>query len=285
MKNSTQISVITDEISQDFEHALDVAQEYGISTVDVRTLWKKNIALLNNDELNRMKEALNQRDMQVNVITSPFGKCVLPSSRLSTKKKESLWRNPEYNLKLFDRIVEISDFFNSPNIRIFSFFEKKKSNIDDKWEEMINLIKPYVKKAESRNKTLLLENDYMLMVADIEHTKCFFENLKSTALKLILDPGNYYMEGDSTDSGEYKYFYEKNLVKHIHVKDPKYMIPCITGVFTVVGEGKINYNSLFKQAIDYDYKGYFCLETHALRNKEIISRKSLQNMQEILKKI
>jgi hypothetical protein len=35
----------------------------------------------------------------------------------------------------------------------------------------------------------------------------------------------------------------------------------------------------------YGYEGYFCLETHAIRKKEIISRKSLQNMQEILKQI
>jgi len=285
MNHSKQISVVTDEISQDFEHALDVAQEYGISTVDVRTLWKKNIALLSNEELKRMQDALNQRNMHLNVITSPFGKCVLPSSRFSTNKKESLWRNPEFNLELFDRIVEISDFFNTPNIRIFSFLEKRKSKVDSKWEEMVNLIKPYAKKAEDRNKSLLLENDYMLMVADIEHTKRFFEDLNSKALKLILDPGNYYMEGDSTTADRYTYFYEKNLVKHIHVKDPKYMIPGITGIFTVVGEGKIDYKSLFKQAIDYGYEGYFCLETHALSKKEEVSRKSLQNMQKILKEI
>ena len=285
MNHLKQISIVTDEISQDFEYALDVAAEYGISTIDVRTLWKKNIALLTNDELERMQKALNQRDMQINVITSPFGKCLLPSSRFSTKKKESLWRNPEYNLALFDRIIEISDFFNTPNIRIFSFFEKRKLKVDYKWEEMINLIEPYVKKAESIGKTLLLENDYMLMVADLEHTKRFFEDLHSEALKLILDPGNYYMEGDSINADGYTYFYEKNLIKHIHVKDPKYMIPGITGVFTVVGEGRIDYKSLFKQAINYGYEGYFCLETHALRNKEKVSRKSLQNMQKILKEI
>ena len=36
MNYSNHISIITDEISQDFEHALDVAAEYEINTVDVR---------------------------------------------------------------------------------------------------------------------------------------------------------------------------------------------------------------------------------------------------------
>ena len=283
MNHTNQISVVTDEISQDFKHALDVAAEYNITAIDVRTLWNKNIALLNENELLKMKRALEERNMHVNVITSPFGRCVLPSSRFSTSKKKNLLRNPEFNLGLFERIIEISDFFKTPNIRIFSFFQKRKNKVKDKWEEMIELLTPYVKRAEELGKTLLLENDYLLMVANIENTKRFFEELNSEALKLILDPGNYYMEGDPTTPEAYSYFYEKDLVKHIHIKDPKYMIPSITGIFTVVGEGKIDYESLFKQAIDFDYKGYFCLETHVLRNKENISKKSLQNMYNILK--
>ncbi len=285
MHHTNQISVVTDEISQDFEHALDVAAEYGITTIDVRTLWNKNIALLNENELIKMNRALEERKMHVNVITSPFGRCVLPSSRFSTNKKKSLLRNTKYNLGLFERIIEIADFFKTPNIRIFSFFQKRKNKVKDKWEEMVKLLKPYVERAEDLGKILLLENDYLLMVANIESTKRFFEELNSEALKLILDPGNYYMEGDLTTPEAYNYFYEKNLVKHIHVKDPKYMIPGITGIFTVVGEGRIDYESLFKQAIDFDYKGYFSLETHVLRNKEIVSKKSLQNMYNILKEL
>ncbi len=283
MNHTNQISVVTDEISQDFEHALDVAAEYNITAIDVRTLWNKNIALLNENELLKMKRALEERNMHVNVITSPFGRCVLPSSRFSTSKKKNLLRNPKFNLGLFERIIEISDFFETPNIRIFSFFQKRKNKVKEKWQEMIELLTPHVKRAEELGKTLLLENDYLLMVANIENTKLFFEEFNSEALKLILDPGNYYMEGDPTTPEAYSYFYEKDLVKHIHVKDPKYMIPGITGIFTVVGDGKIDYESLFKQAIDFDYKGYFCLETHVLRNKENISKKSLQNMYNLLK--
>ncbi len=282
MNYSNQLSVITDEISQDFEHALDVASEFEIKTVDVRNVWNKNIALLSDDELYKMKEALERRNMRVNVITSPFGKCVLPSSKYSTTKKKSLLRNPEFNLGLFQRIIEISDLFNTANIRIFSFIQKRKSRVENNWEEMINIIKPYVKEAETLGKNLLLENDYLQMVASIKNTKLFFEELNSEAIKLILDPGNYYMEGEPTTTEAYNYFYEKNLVKHIHIKDPKFMISGIDAIFTVVGEGKIDYSSLLKQAIDFNYNGYFCLETHAIRNKEDISRRSLHNIRKIL---
>src|SRR4029077_9348259 len=39
-----QLSVITDEISHDFGHALEVAaDEFGLGFVELRGLWKKNI--------------------------------------------------------------------------------------------------------------------------------------------------------------------------------------------------------------------------------------------------
>ena len=75
MSKIEQLCVITDEISQDFDHALDVAGEYGVKSVDLRKIWDKNIALFTDDELKKLKEALDKRNMKVAVVTGPFGKC------------------------------------------------------------------------------------------------------------------------------------------------------------------------------------------------------------------
>ena len=257
------LCVITDEISQDFEHALDVALEYGIKTVDLRKIWNKNIVNFTNDELSRLKEALTKREMKVRVITGPIGK--------SSLKKASI------NLSDFDRILEISDFFNTCFIRIFTMRIGIKSSIE-KWNEMIRLFKPIIAKAEQLDKILLLENDIGMNVATIEQCKRFFNEIKSQNVKLLLDPGNFFMVRDATTPEAYKYFYENDLVGHIHVKDPSRKLPKLGALFSVVGEGKIDYKSLFKQAIDYGYKGFIALETHSLKNKEKISRKSLENM-------
>ncbi len=122
-------------------------------------------------------------------------------------------------------------------------------------------------------------------VGTIEQTKRFFDEIKSNSVKLVLDPGNYFMEREPTTPDAYEYFYENNLVGHVHVKDPKRRISKLGATFTIVGEGKIDYKPLFKQAIDHGYEGYFSLETHALRNKEYISRKSLENMCAWLKEL
>ena len=154
MSKLDQLSVITDEISQDFEHAIDVAKSYGVKTVDLRKIWDKNIVDFTDDELIRLKEALDKREMKVGVITGPIGKC-------SSKKASQ-------NLAQFDRIVEISDFFNTPYIRIFSIKTGLKAT-EAKWNLMKKLITPIIEKAEKLNKTLLLENDLGMNVSKITY--------------------------------------------------------------------------------------------------------------------
>ena len=46
-----KLSVITDEISQDFEHALDVMAEYGVTGAELRGLWSVNIADLSANDV------------------------------------------------------------------------------------------------------------------------------------------------------------------------------------------------------------------------------------------
>jgi len=283
MSKIDQLCVITDEISQNFNKALDIASEYGVKTVDLRKIWNKNIVLFTNNELGKLKDFLNKHDMKVAVVTGPFGKCNLPGAKYTRTKKESFRKNPDYNLSLFERLVEISDYFDTPFIRVFSFFKRGSKGIKDRWQKMINIMQTYAEKAEKLNKILLLENDYYMFVDDVKSTKRFFEEINSDNIKLILDPGNYYVKGESTTVDTYEYFYKKNLVGHIHIKDPIRRYFHLFANFTVVGEGKIDYIPLFKQAIDHGYKGYFSLETHALRKKEKISRASLANITNWLK--
>lgn len=44
------VSVITQEVSQDFEHALDWAASWGLRGVEIRELWGKNVIDLDGAE-------------------------------------------------------------------------------------------------------------------------------------------------------------------------------------------------------------------------------------------
>ncbi|MBD3349974.1 MAG: TIM barrel protein [Candidatus Lokiarchaeota archaeon] len=285
MENMDQLSIITDEICQNIEHVLDISQKYGIKDVELRKVWDKNIANFTDSDLKKLKKLLDERNMGVSMISGPFGKCVLPGSKYAKNNGESFSRNVEYNLGLFERLVEISDILETQNIRVFNFLKMGSEVNEESWKLMMDTIKPYVNKAESLNKVLMLENEHFCFLDTIKNTRRFFNEIDSNAIKLNLDPGNYYSAGEPTDTKAYEEFYENNWVGHVHVKDPKFKLPFIGGTFGVVGKGKIDYKSLFKQALRHDYDGYFSLETHVLIKKEKTSIRSLENISDMLKSL
>ena len=64
-----RLGVITDGISRDFQHALDVLVEYGIAHVELQYLWDKEIGDLAPAELQIVKDLLAARDLSVSCIS------------------------------------------------------------------------------------------------------------------------------------------------------------------------------------------------------------------------
>ncbi|MHA1340201.1 MAG: sugar phosphate isomerase/epimerase family protein [Promethearchaeota archaeon] len=280
----SRITVISDEISQDIEHVLMILTNLGINNIEIRSLWGKNIALLNDEEIKDLKKLIDNYSMNVSMLCSPFAKCVLPNSKYDIKNKKSLSRNSEFNLGLFDRIIELSDKLETENIRIFNFLKLGSKKMVNPWKKMIDILVPYIEKAEKLGKTLLLENEHVCFADTIENTLNFFKKMKElnlNSIKLNLDPGNYYSAGEKINPSRFKPFYEMNIVEYMHIKDPIMRIPLIGSKFGVINKGKINYRQIIKQAIQYNFKGFFSLETHVLFNKEKTSIRSLNNLIEI----
>src|SRR4051794_41031273 len=72
-----KLAAITDEISQDFEYALDVLVEYGAKGAELRGLWGVNIADLTDEQAERARKALTDRGLAVAALSTPFFKCDL----------------------------------------------------------------------------------------------------------------------------------------------------------------------------------------------------------------
>ena len=79
MKLPFKLSVITDEISQDFGHAAEIAaQEFGLGYIEIRTLWKKNIVNLDEKELAEVRRIVDKYRLLVTDIGSPLFKISWP---------------------------------------------------------------------------------------------------------------------------------------------------------------------------------------------------------------
>ena len=140
-------------------------------------------------------------------------------------------------------------------------------------------------KAEKKNKILLLENESIAFADTIANTLRFLDEIDSPAVKLNLDPGNFFTVKQPTDPEAYEVFYKRGFVQHMHIKDARTRILKLHSLFDIVGTGKINYKDILQQAVDHDYTGYFSLETHASSNLMQKSVASLRFLKELLEKL
>ena len=67
-----RLSVITDEISQDVDYALEVCEDLGVKTVELRAIGGANVVSHDQSSLQRVKTSLEDRGFDVCAISSPF---------------------------------------------------------------------------------------------------------------------------------------------------------------------------------------------------------------------
>ena len=121
-----KLSVITDEISQDFAHACEVAaREFGLGWVELRAMHDKNVIDWDAHDIADAKAILQKFDLRVSEIASPVFKtdwAGAPKSPFGPKRDQfgdasDFARQDE----LLERAFELSKAFGRPPIRIFDF--------------------------------------------------------------------------------------------------------------------------------------------------------------------
>ncbi len=102
-----KLSVITDEITQDFGRALEVAaKEFGLGYVELRELWGKNLMKLDAKEVGEARRLLEQHRLRVSSIASPIFKVDwpgAPASKFSPKRDQF---GADFTFKQQDELLE-----------------------------------------------------------------------------------------------------------------------------------------------------------------------------------
>ena len=93
MNSAFRIAVINDEISQDFGRSCEVAaREFGMSWIELRGMWNKNLLGLDAKEVEEARGILERFRLRVTDIASPLFKVDWPGAPVSkfSPKRESL---------------------------------------------------------------------------------------------------------------------------------------------------------------------------------------------------
>ncbi len=72
-----RLSIITDEISQDLDCALEVCEDLGVRMMELRAIGGANVVSHDQSSLQRVKTTLDDKGFDVCAISSPFLKCHL----------------------------------------------------------------------------------------------------------------------------------------------------------------------------------------------------------------
>ena len=121
-----ELGIISDEISGDFARACALIKEWGMSQVELRTMWDKNILELSEHELDSVGESLEQHGLTVTAIASPIFKSPRDGTVQSVQGDFQLsgFESFEGQLELIRRAAAVAQRFGTERIRIFTFWRE-----------------------------------------------------------------------------------------------------------------------------------------------------------------
>lgn len=282
-----KLAVITDEITQDFGHALEVAaKEFGVEQVEIRELWSKNIMALDAKEIAEARRLLEQYKLPVSSIASPIFKVDWPGAPRSQYSPKRDQFSADYTFEqqdeLLERAFELTRAFNTTTIRIFDFWR-----LDDQkpYREAIDQkLREAAAKAGKRGVTLVLENEHACNTATGAEAARTLKAVVSPNFKLNWDPGNAAARGEKSFPDGYALL-PKDRIGYMHCKDVVSKEDGKTE-WMAMGRGIIDYAGQFSALKKDGYRGVVSLETHwrGGGTREESSRQSMAGMKELLKR-
>jgi sugar phosphate isomerase/epimerase len=278
-----RVSVINDEISQDFGHVCEVvSKEFGMGWIELRSMWKKNIVKLDDKEVAEARSILEKFQLKVTDIASPLFKVDwpgAPKSKFSEAKSFGADFTLQQQDEVLDRAIELAKAFQTDRVRCFDFWRLEdqgpyRAAINDKLREA-------AAKAEKKGIILLLENEPSCNTATAAESVKVLSAVQSPAFMLNWDPGNAATHGEIPYPDGYNLL-PKDRIGHCHCKDA--IKKGKEYDWAPVGGGIIDWAGQFKVLKRDGYHYGVSLETHwsGGGTPEESSRKSWAGMKKLL---
>ncbi len=249
-----RLCIITDEISQDLAHALEVCEDEGVSTIELRAVEEANIVSHDDGSLQKIKAMIDDRGFRVGAIASPFLKCHIHGDgdpQGATHFAASASREEQWDI--LERSFEVAHLFGAPLVRTFSFWRVPVPQ--HVRHEVAGVIAEAAGRTEAAGLTLGIENEHACNLATGAETRWVLDRIPSPALGVIWDPGNEAVMDSEAFPGGYDRVRDR--VIHVHLKDADE-----GGNWTKMGTGIIDYPGQFRALAEDGYAGLLSLETH-----------------------
>jgi sugar phosphate isomerase/epimerase len=237
-----KLGVITDGISREFEHALEVMKEFGLDYAELQFLWDKEVGDLDDRQMARAQSLVKQYGVEVSCVSRHnFG-------GLDVGRTEVGDAAHNRHMDALGRSMDMARTFGCGLVRIMSFRKEmilfgsggaEVWNVSTgAWEKLLRLLAPAVRLAEDRGVTLVVETGNNAMITSGYLGRKLVDEMGSKRLKILWDPGNSlycnepaYPDGYEALRGGY--------LGHLHIKDCVVDIPKATVAQCRFGDGQM----------------------------------------------
>lgn len=289
-----RLGLITDEVSQNLVEALDLAEEFNIRDIELRSVWGKNVVHLEAAEVAEVGRLVRQRGMRVVSVAGPVYKCHLHGSgsgQIGNLHGAPEELPPEAHMELLRKTLELAEAWDARFVRTFSFWRATPMPTPELYQEIAAALRWLLEVVRGSSRRLLLENEHACYIGTGAEVEKLWQRGGLEELGLIWDPGNAFFLGEIPFPNGYEAVKRgpgMARVLHVHVKDAR-----ITGKPTEpyewaeVGGGEIDYVGQFAALAQDGYAGVLSLETHwrpAGGSAKEASRRCLKGMETCLRR-
>lgn len=241
MLKECNISGFSDEIDQSIDKQIEVLQELGQKYIELRNADGINVSDLTIQQAETVYDKLTTAGIGVSSIGSPVGKI-------------SICDDFAPHLVLLDHTLELAQLFETPYVRMFSFYVPEGMAADYEME-VLRRTEQMIEHAAKKNITLLHENEKEIYGDIAVRCKNLMEHFYGENYKAVFDFANFVQCGqDTLEAYELLHSY----IEYVHVKDARQA----DGEVVLAGDGDGHVKELLQKLDKDGYHGYLSLEPH-----------------------
>ncbi len=263
-----ELGIITDEVADDLEVACRHISEWGLTFVELRMLWGRNVVELDEADVLRALALMRRHDLRVTAIASPVFKSPLDEQPRAQRADFALEGvdSMEAQLELLDRACALANRFDAPMVRVFTFWREDWT--DAVTADLVAKLRQAAEVARRHDVVLAIENEPVCLVGTGHELGRLCTALVDALppelvphLGALWDPGNALAAGEDPPYPDGYEALNGLRLAHVHLKDLRFD-EAGHPVFVPLGEGRVDYAAQLTRLHADGYDGKLVLEPH-----------------------
>lgn len=254
MNFPANVTVISDEVSQDLPDLVRFVREFQLPGIELRSMFGRAFKDLTPADIAEIKRVAGGEGWKIFGCASPVFKCDIDDAAAV-----------KAHLEEFKRSLGVAHELGSGMVRIFTFLRRAPAENAALLPRVVGHLEELGRLAAGSSVRLIVENEHSCIVGTGEECAALLAKLPDPRFGIVWDPCNVlYVPGASGDV-TIPFAKIAPRVLHIHVKDARRRAPspgALSAEATPVGDGDVGWHRHLAEIKRLGYRGMLSLETH-----------------------